>query len=35
VNLSEEDLKTIDALIARYPDTGARYSEGAMKMVNH
>ncbi len=35
VSLSADDLKTIDALIARYPDTGARYSEGALKMVNH
>ncbi|MCF0073568.1 aldo/keto reductase [Dyadobacter sp. CY261] len=35
VILSTEDLKIIDELIARYPDTGERYSEGAMKMVNH
>lgn len=35
VELSADDLKMIDELIARYPDTGARYSEGAMKMVNH
>jgi aryl-alcohol dehydrogenase-like predicted oxidoreductase len=35
VNLSTDDLKTIDDLVARYPNTGERYSEGAMKMVNH
>lgn len=35
VKLSAEDLKTIDELVARYPNTGERYSEGAMKMVNH
>ncbi|GGM98495.1 aldo/keto reductase [Dyadobacter beijingensis] len=35
VSLSAEDLQTIDELVARFPDTGERYSEGAMKMVNH
>jgi aryl-alcohol dehydrogenase-like predicted oxidoreductase len=35
VNLSADDLRSIDELVARYPDTGERYSEGAMKMVNH
>jgi len=35
LNLSASDLKAIDELVARYPNTGARYSEGAMKLVNH
>jgi aryl-alcohol dehydrogenase-like predicted oxidoreductase len=35
INLSSSDLEAIDALIARYPNTGARYSEAAMKLVNH
>jgi aryl-alcohol dehydrogenase-like predicted oxidoreductase len=35
INLSSGDLEAIDALIARYPNTGARYSEAAMKLVNH
>lgn len=35
VDLSKQDLVAIDDLIAKYPDTGARYSEGAMKLVNN
>ncbi|MEP7166271.1 MAG: aldo/keto reductase [Ferruginibacter sp.] len=35
VILSADDLKTIEALLAKYPDTGQRYGEGPMKMVNH
>lgn len=35
VKLSAGELQTIDELVARYPNTGERYSEGAMKMVNH
>ena len=35
VNLLPGDLAAIDALIKAYPSTGERYSEGAMKMVNH
>ncbi|MBE9462352.1 aldo/keto reductase [Dyadobacter subterraneus] len=35
VNLSAEDLKTIDELIAKYPNTGERYNEGSMKLVNN
>jgi aryl-alcohol dehydrogenase-like predicted oxidoreductase len=35
VTLSIADLSEIDGLVARYPDTGERYSEGAMKMVNN
>lgn len=34
VHLSENDLKKINDLIARYPNVGNRYSEGAMKLVN-
>ncbi|TLU98847.1 aldo/keto reductase [Dyadobacter luticola] len=35
VELSAADLAEIDALVAKFPNTGERYSEGAMKMVNH
>lgn len=35
IHLSEADLKAIDGLTARYPNTGARYSEGALKLVNN
>jgi len=35
VNLSPSDLKTIDELVARYPNTGERYNEGSMKLVNN
>ncbi len=35
VSLSPSDLNDIEALIARYPNTGARYSEGSMKLVNN
>lgn len=35
VSLNEADLATIDDLIKRYPHTGERYSEGAMKLVNN
>lgn len=35
VELTVDDLKAVDELIKRYPITGERYSEGAMKMVNH
>lgn len=34
VSLSVDELTAIDKLTARYPNTGARYSEGAMKLVN-
>ncbi|WP_127130426.1 aldo/keto reductase [Pseudoflavitalea rhizosphaerae] len=34
VELNKEDLEKIDALVKEFPDTGARYSEGAMKLVN-
>ncbi|MVM31252.1 aldo/keto reductase [Spirosoma sp. HMF4905] len=35
VTLSAADLKAIDELVASYPNTGERYSEEAMKLVNH
>ncbi|WP_029288573.1 aldo/keto reductase [Pedobacter sp. R20-19] len=35
VNLTGADLKAIDELIKQYPIIGERYSEGAMKLVNH
>lgn len=35
VTLSPADLKAIDELLTRYPDTGGRYNEASMKMVNH
>ncbi len=35
VTLSQSELVALDELIARYPNTGERYSEGAMKLVNH
>lgn len=35
VTLSNADLIAIDELVARYPNTGERYGEGAMKLVNH
>lgn len=35
VNLSESDLKSIEEILQKYPDTGERYPEGAMKLVNN
>ncbi len=35
IRLDEAALQTVNALLQQYPDTGARYSEGAMKLVNH
>ncbi|TCC96953.1 aldo/keto reductase [Pedobacter hiemivivus] len=35
VNLTAADLTSVNELIKRYPIVGERYSEGAMKMVNH
>lgn len=34
ISLTQADLKAIDELIAQYPETGARYSEGSLKLVN-
>ena len=35
INLSENDLKTIHQILEKYPNTGERYSEGSMKLVNN
>lgn len=35
VSLSNDNVETIGNIIARHPDVGARYGEGAMKLVNH
>jgi len=35
VTLSASDLAAINDLLARYPNTGQRYSEGSMKLVNN
>lgn len=34
ITLSATDLEAIAELTARYPNTGARYSEGALKLIN-
>lgn len=35
VALTARDLQEIEALLRKYPNTGKRYSEGAMKLVNN
>ncbi|MEO8568926.1 MAG: aldo/keto reductase, partial [Ginsengibacter sp.] len=35
ISLSRQDLDTIQDIVSRHPDVGERYSEGAMKLVNH
>jgi aryl-alcohol dehydrogenase-like predicted oxidoreductase len=35
IELNRTDLEKIEAIISKYPDTGKRYSEGALKMVNN
>ena len=35
ISLSKEELKNIEKLISKYPNIGNRYSEGALKLVNH
>jgi aryl-alcohol dehydrogenase-like predicted oxidoreductase len=35
VELSAADLQAIEAILAHYPDTGKRYTEANMKLVNH
>lgn len=35
IQLTKTDLEKIEIVISKYPDTGKRYSEGAMKLVNH
>ena len=34
IKLSKNDLEMIEAVVNKYPDTGNRYSEGSMKLVN-
>lgn len=34
VNLSQNELESIEALLAKYPNVGQRYSDGALKLVN-
>lgn len=33
--LTNEDLETIGSIVTRHPNVGERYSEGALKLVNH
>lgn len=35
IQLNKTDLEKIEKVINKYPDTGKRYSEGALKLVNH
>ncbi len=35
ITLSADDLKAIDELLAKYPNTGERYGEGPLKLVNN
>ncbi len=35
VQLNAADLASLDELLAKYPDTGERYTESQLKMVNH
>lgn len=35
ISLSKEDLSQIEKVLARYPNVGKRYGEGALKLVNH
>jgi aryl-alcohol dehydrogenase-like predicted oxidoreductase len=35
ITLRSEDLQAIEDILSRHPDVGERYSEGAMKLVNH
>jgi aryl-alcohol dehydrogenase-like predicted oxidoreductase len=35
IKLSKDDLNTLDGLLAKYPNVGQRYSDGALKLVNH
>lgn len=35
ITLTQQDLQGIENLLAKYPDVGKRYSEGALKLVNH
>lgn len=35
ITLSKGELQAIEEVVSKYPDTGKRYSEGGMKLVNH
>jgi len=35
ITLTNDDLEDIEGLVKRHPNIGQRYSEGAMKLVNH
>jgi aryl-alcohol dehydrogenase-like predicted oxidoreductase len=35
LQLTPTDLKALEDLVTKYPNTGKRYSEGALKLVNH
>ena len=35
LELSDGDLEALDQLVKKYPNIGQRYSDGAMKLVNH
>jgi len=35
IELSAGDLKEIQNIISKYPNTGMRYGEGALKLVNN
>ena len=35
INLTNEDLYEIEELLSQFPNVGERYSEGALKLVNH
>lgn len=35
ITLSKGELQNIEAVIARYPNVGNRYSEGALKLIDH
>ena len=34
IKLSKDELEEMESLVAKYPDTGQRYSEGSMRLVN-
>lgn len=35
ISLTSIDLREIEKIVGKYPNTGMRYSEGSMKLVNH
>lgn len=35
INLNKNDLEEIEKIVSKYPNVGERYSEGALKLVNH